>query len=284
MSCLILHGDNFFSGDQIFDYMGNQGFGTLMTCRRDRLPGGIPDTFLSKKKTDTGERPKVARFNFPIVLVYKSDVYQGVQVLFQLLVNSLPKTSLYVAQRERGRGEQKRHWGIEMNDARELYLKTYGIINTLDKYIANANIGYRSWKYWHAAMNHAKAMGLAVAYNMYKECAEGGLDPAWKCEKPVSYHKFHDILSRQMMQWDPAHQAYPGDKNMRRVQQLNKEKRVTKKRRNFELNGYEDSVSVEEYKKSKNGPNPRLCGNLSEFTRHANSILKQGTGGRGRGG
>jgi hypothetical protein len=24
--------DNFFSGDQIFDYMGNKGFGALMTC------------------------------------------------------------------------------------------------------------------------------------------------------------------------------------------------------------------------------------------------------------
>ena len=229
--------DNYFSGDQIFDFMGNEGFGALMTCRRDRLPSGIPEKYISKKKTDTGERSKVARFNRPIVLVHKSEVYQRVHVSFQSTsscslssVNSLPKTSLYVAQRERGRGEQKRHWGIEMNDARELYLKTYGIIDTLDKYIASANIGYRSWKYWHAAMNHAKAMGLAVAYDMYKECAEGGLDPAWKCEKPVSYHKFHNILSRQMMQWDPAHQANLGDKNMRRVQQLNKEKRATKKR------------------------------------------------------
>jgi hypothetical protein len=74
---------------------------------------------------------------------------------------------------------------IKMNDARELYLKTYGIINTLDKCILNANIGYRSWKYWHAAMNHAKAMGLAVTYGMYKECAEGGLNPELKVNKPV---------------------------------------------------------------------------------------------------
>jgi hypothetical protein len=63
-------------------------------------------------------------------------------------VNSLPKTSLHVAQREKGaHGEHKRYWEIKMNDARELYLKTYGIIDTLDKYILNANIGYRSWKY-----------------------------------------------------------------------------------------------------------------------------------------
>jgi hypothetical protein len=193
------------------------------------LPNGIPNKYLSKKKRDTSDKTKVARFNKPIVLVNKALTYQRVHVLFQSTsscnlssVNSLPKTSLYVAQRERGRGEQKRYWGIEMNDARELYFKTYGIIDTLDKYISNANIGYRSWKYWHAAMNHAKAMGLAVAYDMYKECAEGGLDPDWKVSKPVSYHKFHDSLSRQMLQWDPAHQLYPGDKNMRRVKQLNK--------------------------------------------------------------
>jgi hypothetical protein len=282
--------DNYFSGDQIFDYMGNKGFGALMTCRRDRLPSGIPDKYLSKKKTDTSDKSKVARFNEPIVLVHTAETYQRVHVSFQSTsscnlssVNSLPKATFYVAQRERGRGEHKRYWGIEMNDARELYLKTYGIIDTLDKYISNANIGYRSWKYWHAAMNHAKAMGLAVAYDMYKECAEGGLDPEWKVDKLVSYHKFHDSLSRQMLQWDPAHQLYPGDNNMRKVKQLNKSQRVRKKRRAFELNGYEDSVSIDEYKKSKKGPNPRLCGNLSAFRCHANGIVKQGTGGRGKG-
>jgi hypothetical protein len=50
-------------------------------------------------------------------------------------VNSLPKA---------GRGEHKRCWGIEMNNAAELYLKTYSIINMLEEHIPNANIGYRS--------------------------------------------------------------------------------------------------------------------------------------------
>jgi hypothetical protein len=179
--------DNFFSGDQIFDHMGKLGFGALMTCRRDRLPTGIPDKHMSKKKTDTKARSKVARFNRPIVMVKNSGTCQRVHVSFQSTsscnlssVNSLPKANLYVTQKERGRGEHKRYWGIEMNDARALYLKTYGIIDTLDKYVANANLGYRSWKYWHAAMNHAKAMGLAVAYDIYKECAEGGL--RWRLE------------------------------------------------------------------------------------------------------
>jgi hypothetical protein len=38
-------------------------------------------------------------------------------------INSLPKTNLYVAQHERGRGEQKISWGIEMNNARELLVE-----------------------------------------------------------------------------------------------------------------------------------------------------------------
>jgi hypothetical protein len=74
------------------------------------------------------------------------------------LVNSLPKTSLYIAQREWGRGEHKRYWGIKIKRKRA-HLKMYRIIDMLDKYISNAHIGYRSWKYWHAATNHAKAMG-----------------------------------------------------------------------------------------------------------------------------
>jgi hypothetical protein len=134
----------------------------------------------------------------------------------------------------KGAVESRKHCGIEINDARELYLKTRDIINTLDKYITNANIGYWSLKYCRLAMNHAKAMGLAIAYNMYKECTEGGLDQEWKCEKPVSYHKFHNIFSWQMMQWDPAHQLYLGDKNLGdknicRAQQLNKSRCAMKK-------------------------------------------------------
>jgi hypothetical protein len=66
-----------------------------------------------------------------------------------------------------------------------------------------------------------------------------------------------------MLQWDPAHQLYPEDKNMRRVQQLNKTRYVLKKYWAFELNGYKDTVSIVEFKKMKDGPNTRLCGNLS---------------------
>jgi hypothetical protein len=96
--------DNYFSGDKIFNHIGLLRFGALMTCRQDRLPAGIPEKYLSKKKTDIKERSKVARFNKPIVLVNESTTHQRVHVSFQSTsscnlssVNSLPKTNLYVA-------------------------------------------------------------------------------------------------------------------------------------------------------------------------------------------
>jgi hypothetical protein len=213
--------DNFFSGDRVMDWLGEEGFGALTTCRRDRLPKGIPEKYMAKKKTATCHRSKVARFNHPITLVKTEETYERMHATFQSTsscnlssVNSLSCNSLYIAKRERGRGAHKRRWGIEMNHAREFYLKTYGVVDTLDKYISNSKMGYRSWKYWHSAMNHGKGMALAVAYDMYKEVAEGELDPTWKITNVLPYHKFHDKLSKQLLNWDPLNQDYPGDKEM----------------------------------------------------------------------
>ena len=33
--------DNYFSGDHIMDWLGGNGFGATMTCRRDKLPGEV---------------------------------------------------------------------------------------------------------------------------------------------------------------------------------------------------------------------------------------------------
>jgi hypothetical protein len=56
-----------------------------------------------------------------------------------------------------------------MNDARQLYLATYGRIGTLDYYIMQCRIFYVTWKYWHAAKNHALGLALITAYDMYQE-------------------------------------------------------------------------------------------------------------------
>jgi hypothetical protein len=61
--------DNYFSGDIIMNHLGENGFGATMTCRRDRLPKDIAVVYLHKKKTDSTQRPKAARFNNPVVIV-----------------------------------------------------------------------------------------------------------------------------------------------------------------------------------------------------------------------
>jgi hypothetical protein len=40
------------------------------------------------------------------------------------MVNALLLVGLYVHDRSKGRGQQKRTWGIEMNEAQETYLKS----------------------------------------------------------------------------------------------------------------------------------------------------------------
>jgi hypothetical protein len=82
-----------------------------------------------------------------------------------------------------------------MNDARELYLATYGVFDTMDHIIKNCDMKYYSWKYWHAAMLLAKTMAIVVAYDMYKEAAEGTLNLDWKVKKPVSFFVSYEELA-----------------------------------------------------------------------------------------
>ena len=51
--------DNYFSGDEIFDYVGKLGQGMIMTCRRDRLPTEIDGKFLHKKKQIPHIKPRL---------------------------------------------------------------------------------------------------------------------------------------------------------------------------------------------------------------------------------
>ena len=56
----------------------------------------------------------------------------------------------------------------------------------------------RSWKCWHAPMNHAKALAVTTTHDMHVECAEGKLNKEWKVE-PVTFHRFRGKLDIQMM-------------------------------------------------------------------------------------
>jgi hypothetical protein len=144
--------DNFFSGDAILEFACKKGFGLTMTCRRDRLPNKsvIDGCYWHKEKTDSGPRPKAARYEQPIFAIKRfgdsliqHTSFQSTSSCNITCVNALNELRLYVATKERGRGINKRRWGIEMNEARELYLNTYGVIDRLDHLIQNCSMSYR---------------------------------------------------------------------------------------------------------------------------------------------
>ena len=47
--------DNYFSGDKISDWVSQNRFAATMTCRRDRLPSGVPAKYWNKQKIDTSK-------------------------------------------------------------------------------------------------------------------------------------------------------------------------------------------------------------------------------------
>ena len=95
-----------------------------MTCRRDRLPSGIPAKYWHKQKTDISKRTKVARFFQPVVAVKEFDAtddhnrYRRVNVSFQSTsscnistVNTLSNCALTVHKREREVSSTPRGYG-----------------------------------------------------------------------------------------------------------------------------------------------------------------------------
>jgi hypothetical protein len=294
--------DNFFSGDQICDFAGENGFGLTTTCRRDRLPNGVPADNMCKKKTSNEARPKAARFNQPICLVKivaedeaaNKKSYVRVHTTFQSTsscnistVNALNECSMYVRRRERGRKENKRFWGIEMNDARELYLGTYSRIDSIDHLIKNANIFYRSWKYWHSPMLHGKSLAVVVAYDLYLEVAEGKLDSAWEIEVPLDFWQFREQLSKQMLDYSPTRHKYPGDAGMRAsTQQSQRQKELaldlTIRRRGRGrpaaaavpvVAAASNQVTLQHLNRASSNRDSRLCGDLTRLQRHVDSIV-----------
>ena len=321
--------DNYFSGDAIFDWIGKNGFSCTMTCRRDRFPKEIPKQYLQVKKTDTSRRTKVARFQDPIVAVKVSKcspdsdkTFERAHISFQstsscniATVNALNGCKFSVRAKQRGKNkDNKRHWVIEMNDARSLYLSTYGSIDNVDKLVKFCRMKCCSWKYWHAAMLHAKAMVCAIAYGIYIECSEGNLNPAWKVDKTLSFWEFRDKLGRQLLSYDPRYGHYPGDKLMRSYTAMNKDQRHQKKAQSSKRNksssvdnrsaasskrkdrtegeddddssGDEsdnsslveittsDRVTISQFNQLKKKKHSRLCGDLGCFTVHVNHLKK----------
>ena len=276
--------DNYFSGKKITEYAGTKGFGLLTTLRRDRLSKGIPDRFFHKGKTETNQRTKAARHVHPVVAVKtvrkgRKD-FEVVIVSFQstsstkfMSMNSLSTCKNFIESRQRGRGEKKRWYVIKQNMGRVIYLLTYSCIDSIDHLIKNARFFYWSWKYWHSPTNHAKALAIVAAYDMYLECAEGVLDPEWKLEKCqiVSFHKYRDRLSKQMCTYDPRSEKYPGDEKMRVVTQLNKKRRVScEMRSSSDGSGHVTLLQYRQAVRSK-----RICRDLEQYNKHVLTLVSK---------
>ena len=274
--------DNFFFDDKMCEWIGKNGFGSLGTNARNALPKAFDKKYLHSQKHTSGcKYSKVARFTNPIIAVKESDGYQRVHISFQSTnstnitsVNCFNECKLFIEVRERGKGKNKRVWGIEMNDGRRLYLSTYFRIDVTDHLLKNAAIFYRTWKYWHAPKNHALAMIIVLVYDIYLECAEGEINSEWKVEekKRLSFFHFRNNLSKQMLTYSPAKVKYPGDERMRAVTELPKSKRIgNKSKRRLD-------VSLSQLKTAKRHGTSRLCGDLDKLSRHVASIQKNNTG------
>ena len=257
------------------EFIGENGYGCLGTNARNVLPKGIKKEHLHGEKHPSGcKYSKTARYTNPIVAVKEHGGYQRVHVSFQSTnatnitsVNCFNAVNLFVELRERGRGENKRVWGIEMNDARRLYLSTYFRIDVVDHLLKNAAIFYRVWKYWHAPKNHTFAMVIVLAFSLYEECAEGGIELDWKIEKNkrVNFFEFRSKLSEQMLTYNPKKLLYPGDDRMRAVTSMPRAQRGQKRLA---------QVTAAQVKKAKRWTTSRLCGNLNKLCKHVDAVTK----------
>jgi hypothetical protein len=289
--------DNHFSGDHVLDFAGERGFGLTLTQRKDRFPSGLkPYCHHEKAEASKVQRYKVMRFGNPIVAICnvstpdenKKD-YTKTLVSFQSTgatnicgVNNLPSCNLSVRQKVRGAGDQKRVWGIEMNEARATYLDHYYAVDNVDHMIKNAGIRFVSWKYWHAAFNHGHAMAVVASYDMYQQACDGLLDPDWILSESerMSFRDWRMQLSEDMLNYNPANGLLPGDEYFRvSTKQTIRRRQREKKRKKDNVEYAPDGITLNNYKLAKTTTS-RLCGDLDQFLVHSKSLERTTNHGR----
>ncbi len=160
----------------------------------------LPKSVLRKyfnfiKAAPVNARSKVAQFEQPIVAIKhvkhqdsdrvtdKKDnalchvSFQSTRGTKISTVNALSLVDLYVQDRSKGRGQQKRTCGIEMNEAHKTYVKNYSAVDKIDQTLLGWELTYRSWRWWHAPTRHAEAIAMSMTYSLYLQCAKGTMDP-----------------------------------------------------------------------------------------------------------
>ena len=133
-------------------------------------------------------------------------------------------------------------------------------------------------------MLHAIGLAIVLAYDIYLEISEGQLDSDWKLQYPVDFLTFRDVLSVQMLEYDPKNRRYYGDASMRVCTKQNKRDRdqdnnSSESKRNTSrgrptVDSKQQELENDYFKKAKNarGENSRLCGNLPRLDKHIKSV------------
>lgn len=140
-------------------------------------------------------------------------------------VNSVRAVRAGKKEKSRGRGAEKRTWFIEMNEPREVYLSLYDRVDRGDQYAQMLHMAIISWKYWMSGMLHGLKLCIVVAFEFYKECAEGELNPEWKVASPMKIQKFVEEMGKRMLAYDPTNRRYPTEENMRMCTQQSSKRR-----------------------------------------------------------
>ena len=232
-------------------------------------------------------------------------LYMHVHVSFQSTlstnistVNAINSNKFFVVKKERGQGLSKRKWVIEMNEARQLYLKTYGIIDMIDSLIGHCHIYYLSVLELLAFSQeswHGMALAIVVAYDMYKECAEGMIYSDWKIDpkKVIDFYTFRDRLSTQGLEYSPVYGRYPGDEAMRVYTKLSlkdwmkvfEEEGIGPRKKvgrpstasimSLTSSSKDSVVTPEQFRSAKqNRAKSRLCGDFRHLSSHLKSFLQ----------
>ena len=62
-------------------------------------------------------------------------------------MNVLRGVTNFVRRCEQGRGDNKRIWEIKMNEGREIYLKTYSVVDKVDQMLKEWKLDSILWKW-----------------------------------------------------------------------------------------------------------------------------------------
>eukprot|EP00536_Pseudo-nitzschia_multiseries_P016987 jgi/Psemu1/48827/gm1.48827_g len=175
-----LTADNFFNGDWMLDWMGGLGFGMIGSVAQNRLPKTVEDKYFHKENLAGLQR------RADVSIAHSRAQELAILVLSTVLIRMVSSC----ARKSIGGGGGKGN----------------GELDQIDSAILRSNIGYKSWKYHHTPMNHAKALTVLTSFDMYQELT--------------------DKLAEQMLAYNPSDKAYPVDMLLREVTQSSTKQRL----------------------------------------------------------